>query len=140
MVMRPSGAGRALMVLCFVLCALGSPARAQRVEVTLKSGVGTAPVTGRLFVIFTRDNSREPRLQAGGYNQSVPFFAIDVDALGAGASASITSSALGFPVNSLKDVPAGRYYVQALLNVYTKVTPKHGKTIWVHWDQWEGQR
>ena len=106
----------------------------------MKQGIGAAPVTGRLFVVFTRDNSREPRLQAGGYGGSVPFFAVDVDALTAGSSASVTPAALGFPLNGLKDVPAGSYYVQAVLNVYTRVTPKHGKTIWVHWDQWEGQK
>ena len=138
--MRLSVGIREWVVLCSVLCAPCSQLGAQRVDVSLKSGIGAAPVTGRLFVIFTRDDSREPRLQAGGYNQSVPFFAVDVEALAPGASAPVTASALGFPLNSLKDVPAGRYFVQALLNVYTKVTPKHGKTIWVHWDQWEGQK
>ena len=138
--MHLNGGGRALFFLCTVLCAPCSPLGAQRVDVTLRSDVGAAPVTGRLFVIFTRDDSREPRLQAGGYGGSVPFFAIDVDAMRAGASASITPAALGFPLDGLKNLPAGRYFVQAVLNVYTRVTPKHGKTIWVHWDQWEGQR
>ena len=128
-----------VLLACSLFTVHGS-LQAQRVDVTLKPGVGSAPVTGRLFVIFTRDNSREPRLQAGGYGGSVPFFAVDVDALSAAAPASVSPSALGFPLNGLRDVPAGSYYVQAVLNVYTKVTPKHGKTIWVHWDQWEGQK
>ena len=138
--MRATPQLKGFLVLCFVLCALCSPVSAQRVDVTLKPGVGAAPVTGRLFVIFTRDSTREPRFQAGGYGGSVPFFAIDVEGMQAGASASITPSALGFPVDGLKDLPAGRYFAQAVLNVYTRVTPKHGKTIWVHWDQWEGQK
>lgn len=131
---------RAWIILCSLLCAPCSLLEAQRVDVTLRPGAGTAPVTGRLFVIFTRDGSREPRFQAGGYGGSVPFFAIDVDALRPGTPASITPAALGFPVDHLGNVPAGRYFVQAVLNVYTQVTPKHGKTIWVHWDQWEGQK
>ncbi|MEZ4458020.1 MAG: alpha/beta hydrolase-fold protein, partial [Gemmatimonadales bacterium] len=40
---------------------------------------------------------------------------------------------------TLADLPAGDYQVQALLVRYTRVTPKHGKTIWVPWDQWEGR-
>ena len=47
---------------------------------------------------------------------------------------------LGYPYASLRDLPAGEYTVQAVLNVYTKVTRADGHTLWVHWDQWEGQQ
>src|SRR5205823_3639969 len=40
---------------------------------------------------------------------------------------------------SLKDVPAGDYYVQAVLSVYTEFHRSDGHTIWAHMDQWEGQ-
>lgn len=134
-----------LRYILFAFAVIGSltsvePSLAQQVEVRLAPAVASAPVTGRLFVIFTRDSAREPRLQAGSYGGSVPFFAMDVGDLAPGRTATVGADALGFPVNSLRDVPAGTYLVQAVLNVYTKVTPKHGKTIWVHWDQWEGQR
>ncbi len=113
---------------------------AQSVQVTIDPQIASAPVTGRLFVMFSRDNTREPRFQAGGYNASVPIWGTDVTGLKPGESALVDPSALGFPLKSLRELPAGDYYVQALFNVYTKVTPRHGKTIWVHWDQWEGQR
>jgi hypothetical protein len=121
---------------------IGAPAdraAAQRVEVELASGTATAPVTGRLFVIFSRDDSREPRFQAGSYGGSTPFWGADVSELAPGASATIDGAVLGFPLKSLRELPAGEYYAQAVLNVYTQVTPNHGKPIWVHWDQWEGQ-
>jgi hypothetical protein len=37
-------------------------------------------------------------------------------------------------------VPAGDYYVQAMLEPYTKFSRADGHVIWVHNDQWEGQR
>lgn len=133
------------MIRSALLAALAAPvmisvAAAQRVEVTVGPGMADGPVTGRAFVIFTRDNSREPRLQAGSYAGGVPFFGVDVSDLAPGTPAVIDASTLGFPVKSMKQVPPGDYFVQGVLVLYTKVTPKHGKTIWVPWDQWEGRR
>ena len=39
----------------------------------------------------------------------------------------------------MANVPAGDYYVQALLNVYTEFHRADGHVIWAHMDQWEGQ-
>ncbi len=52
----------------------------------------------------------------------------------------IGATTLGFPARSLGDIPAGDYYVQALLNVYTEFHRSDGHTIWAHMDQWEGQQ
>jgi Putative esterase len=45
----------------------------------------------------------------------------------------------GHPVKRLRDIPAGEYWVQPFVNVYTKFARADGKTIWAHMDQWEGQ-
>lgn len=101
----------------------------------------------------------EPRLQAGAWKNrvpffgsykksvpffspwvgSVPFFGVDVFDLDPGQTVTIDEGTLGFPPRSLADIPAGDYYVQAVLNVYTKFSRSDGKTIWAHMDQWEGQ-
>jgi hypothetical protein len=120
--------------------ALAAPLASQRVELTVGPGLADGPVTGRMFVIFTRNEATEPRLQAGGYNGSVPFFGVDVNELPTGSPAVIDASAQGFPLQTLPELPRGDYLVQGLFVVYTKVTPKHGKTIWLPWDQWEGRR
>ncbi len=131
---------RRIILAGLAAVALTGNAEAQRVELSIASGLAEGPVTGRAFVVFTRDNSREPRFQAGSYAGGVPFFGVDVSELGSGTAAVIDASTPGFPVKSMRDIPAGDYYVQGVLVVYTKVTPKHGKTIWVPWDQWEGRR
>jgi len=113
---------------------------AAKFEVSFPASVDRGPITGRVFVIITRNGLTDPRFQAGSYGGSVPFFGLDVEALSPGQNAVIDRSVLGFPLSSLNDIPAGDYYVQAVLNVYTQVHRKDGHTIWVHLDQWEGQR
>ena len=115
-------------------------AAAAKFEVSFPATLDPGPITGRVFVILTRNAQSEPRYQAGGYGRSVPFFGVDTDALKAGQSAVIDASVPGYPLKSLSDIPAGDYYVQAVLNVYTQVHRKDGHTIWVHMDQWEGQQ
>ncbi|MCU0635666.1 MAG: hypothetical protein MUE41_12395, partial [Gemmatimonadaceae bacterium] len=131
---------RPLLSLLLVLLAVPHALRAQRVEVALDPALGAAPRTGRVFVFFTRDTTREPRLQAGSYGGSVPFFGVDVSAWRPGTPAVIDASVLGYPYESLAQVPPGDYVAQALLNVYTEFRRADGHTIWAHADQWEGQR
>ncbi|MEP6691489.1 MAG: alpha/beta hydrolase-fold protein [Gemmatimonadaceae bacterium] len=92
-----------------------------------------------MFVFLSRTNDREPRVQAGSYSGSVPFFGMDVSALAPGRAVTIEAATLGFPLKSITDIPPGDYYVQALLNVYTQFHRADGHVIWAHMDQWEGQ-
>lgn len=52
----------------------------------------------------------------------------------------IDAGTLGYPVASLAKQPPGNYYVQGLINIYTKFHRSDGHTIWVHMDHWEGQQ
>src|SRR5262249_50905506 len=45
----------------------------------------------------------------------------------------------GHPVPSLRDIPAGDYWVQPFVNVYTRFARADGHTVWMHMDRWEGQ-
>src|SRR5690242_10396121 len=116
-----------------------SPAAAQQAIVSLAPSASSAPMTGRLFVIFARSDNREPRFLAGSYGGSVPFYGMDVSAWRPGLTETVGPHVLGFPFEDLAHMPAGDYYVQALLNVYTQYHRADGHTIWVHADQWEGQ-
>jgi len=109
-------------------------------EVSYPSSLDPGPITGRVFVMVSKSNQREPRFQAGSYGGSVPLFGVDVDQMKPGDTAVIDGSTPGFPVTSPNDLPAGDYYVQALLNVYTQFHRKDGHVIWAHMDHWEGQQ
>ncbi|MCI0388880.1 MAG: alpha/beta hydrolase-fold protein [Acidobacteria bacterium] len=136
----PILAGIFLCMSLLVVCT-GQTAADMRFEVSYPASLDNGPITGRVFLMISKHNQVEPRLQAGSYtNASIPFYGLDVQALKQGDKAIIDTSILGYPLESLNQLPAGEYYVQALLNVYTQVHRKDGHVIWVHMDQWEGQQ
>ncbi len=130
-----------LRLIAALVAVLAPPSiHAQRAVITLSPAVAKSPVTGRVFFIAARRETPEPRLQAGSFVASEPFWGKDVSAVAPGTSMTIDRAVLGFPLKSLSDLPPGDYFVQAVLNVYTQVHRADGHTLWVHWDQWEGQR
>ena len=70
---------------------------------------------------------------------SAPFFGVDIDRVEPDQAFFIDETAPGYPPLNLRDIPAGDYYVQAVLNVYTRFARSDGHVIWAHLDQWEGQ-
>jgi hypothetical protein len=108
-------------------------------EVTVPPSLRAEPVTGRVFVFLARDSTPEPRLEAGGM-VSIPFFGQDVEGLAPGHAATVTRASLGYPLRSISELPAGDYYVQGLISVYTRFPRADGHTIWAHMDEWEGQQ
>ncbi len=133
-----------IIALCmgfvFFSCSTQQQSPKLRFELSFPASVHQEAITGRVFVMVTKDDRREPRLQAGSWMRSVPFFGLDVENLEPGDSVVIDETILGYPLESLTDIPAGDYYVQALLNIYTRFERADGHVIWAHMDQWEGQQ
>lgn len=133
---------RPVLLAVFVLSGLVALAQTAgpRFQVSFPAAAHAQPITGRVFVIITRQERREPRLQAGWWFQQTPIYGADVSQLQPGQPAIIDVSTLGYPFKSLKELPAGEYYVQALINLYTEFHRSDGHTLWAHMDQWEGQQ
>ena len=130
------------VLVCALAFVAASPLAAQpgsRFEISFSAAAHPAPITGRAYVAISRTSTpdRGPIAQAG--ENGTPIYAVDIDNLAAGKSARIDSATFGHPVQSLRDIPAGEYWVQPFVNVYTKFARADGKTIWAHMDQWEGQ-
>lgn len=96
------------------------------------------PITGRAYVIISRNGSREPRFQTG--YTGVPIWGVNIVSLAPGETAAIDGTVFGYPLASIADIPPGEYYVQGFINVYTEFKRADGHTLWLHNDQWEGQR
>ena len=107
-------------------------------EVSFPEDYSSEPLTGRMFVILARDGERHPRLQVGRYG--VQIFGKDFSDLKPGEKIVFDNSTLGYPVDSIEQLSPGEYYLQAVLNKYTKFDRSDGHTVWLHMDQWEGQR
>lgn len=111
-----------------------------RFELSFAESVRKEATDGRMFVVISKTNNPEPRLQMRGYTSATPFFGVNVDGLTAGRSALIDDTVEGYPLAHLHDLPAGDYYVQGLLNIYTTFHRADGHTMKMHMDQWEGQK
>jgi hypothetical protein len=124
-----------------VLAAMAAPlclAAETRFDISYPSGVNQGPITGRVFIMISRTGDREPRLQIS--RVGVPFFGRDIEKLAPGQTAVIDATDLGTPVESLSEIPAGTYSVQAFIDVYSEFRRSDGHVLWMHDDQWEGQR
>src|SRR5579871_3861931 len=109
------------------------------IEISFTANARSQPVTGRVYVAFSRTNTGRQSFIAQTDPTGVPLFSAAVSNLAPGASAAIDSTAFGHPVASLRDLPAGDYWAQPFVNVYTRFDRADGHTVWLHMDQWEGQ-
>ena len=128
-----------ILLLCASAAWSQSRSSLPQFEIALPAGYQQA-LTGRAFVIIAKGSEPEPRLQVGSERSRVEFMGRDVDQLQPGQSTTINALTLAYPLRSVRELPAGDYYVQALFNVYTKLTRADGHVIWAHMDQWEGQQ
>ena len=108
-----------------------------RFEITIAKDARAAATTGMVYVAISRDNKKTPIEQTDP--TGVPLFSTYVEAVPSGTPIAITAAERGHPIASLNDLPAGEYWVQPFVNVYTRFPRADGKTVWLHMDQWEGQ-
>lgn len=126
--------------IALLLAVSSACAGSLKFEISFPAVAHKEPITGRVFVMISRRGSPEPRLQVGNWGDAPPFFGKDVEQLAPGEAAVIDSSSLGYPLRGLRDLPAGDYYVQALVNIYTQFHRSDRHVIWAHMDHWEGQQ
>lgn len=126
------------LVLALALC-FSVGASAQSFSVTFPKEVSAQALDGRLLLVLSTDPSDEPRNQIDDTPRTQMVFGLTVDGWKPGTAAAVGAGAWGYPVRSLKDVPAGEYFVQVVLNKYTTFHRSDGKTVKLHMDEGEGQ-
>ena len=116
------------LLLAGLVSGVCGAAPASQFRITLLPQGSTSPITGRLIIAVAEKNSPEPRTAIGIYGPAI--FGRDVSGLKPGESAVLDAQSNGFPV-PLSRLPAGTYYVQALLVRYDQVHRADGHTLWV---------
>src|ERR1700680_945800 len=71
--------------------------------------------------------------------RSQMIFGVDVDGLQPGQIVVVDEFAAGYPIRSLRDLPPGEYYVQAVLHRYETFHLADGHTVKLPMDRGEGQ-
>src|SRR5450759_3053657 len=89
---------------------------AARFEISFPKERSATPLDGRVMLVISAKEQPEPRFQVSFTVQTQQAFGVDVDGLAPGAAAVVDATTLGYPRDSLKDIPAGDYYVQGILN------------------------
>ena len=98
------------------------------------------PVDGRMLLLLSTNGDAEPRFQINDGPATQLVFGIDIEGLAPGAEAVIDASAFGYPLRSLAELPAGQYYIQALLHRYETFRRSDGHMVKLPMDRGEGQR
>ena len=112
---------------------------AQTVTVRFPAERSEKPLDGRVLLLLSNDPSEEPRMQIDDSLKSQMVFGVTVDGWKPGEPLTIGENAQGYPRASLKDVPAGDYTIQAVLNIYETFHRSDGKTVKLAPDRGEGQ-
>ncbi len=132
---------RAFLIFAILLFAIAVHAQqAARFQISFPASAHASPITGRVYLILATARNPEPRLQVGPFESRTQFFGVDVAQLAPAQPVTISTGTLGYPLSDLSQLPAGDYYAQAVLNVYTEFHRSDGHVIWAHLDQGEGQQ
>jgi hypothetical protein len=131
---RPADYLKRSLIVIAATCSLAWGQRATTTfSISFDPSLGSEPLSGRIILMLSHTQQFLPN------ENGTPFYGINVDDLKPGANAVIDADALGYPMKSLRDLPAGDYFVQTYLNVYTTFHRADGHTIKLHNDQGEGQ-
>jgi hypothetical protein len=111
-----------------------------RFAISFASNLSPTPLDGRVYVVISTREDPEPRTQILEEEvKSQQVFGVDVDALAPGQNAIIADDALGYPTANFRNIPAGDYWVQGVLNKYTTFHRSDGHTVKLPMDEGEGQ-
>src|ERR1700683_1342566 len=97
-------------LLAVALTAARQAPSGPHIDVTFTAAARATAVTGRVYVAISRTNDRSPIDQTDP--TGVPLFALNVEGLAPGDAAAIGPGAAGYPVASLRDLPAGDYWME----------------------------
>lgn len=129
-------------LLAFVLAPALELAADQSAEpvftVSFSASARSEAVTGQVYVAISKVNDQQTPIRQAGPT-GAPLFSVAVDQLAPGTDVRFSAATAGHPVATLADLPAGDYWVQPFVNVYTRFPRADGHTVWLHMDQWEGQ-
>jgi hypothetical protein len=110
------------------------------IRVRYQSELSKTPLDGRVLLMLSKNGAEEPRLQISDSPKTQQIFGVDVEHLRPGEDAVIDASTRGYPMESLRHVPPGKYRVQALLHKYETLHRSDGHTVKLPMDRGEGQQ
>ena len=112
---------------------------AQSFSIRLPDTLSKKKLDGRLLLLFSKNHSGEPRFQIADGPGTQQLFGVDIENWQPGTTKIISAAAFGYPIESMADLPADEYTVQALLHIYETFHRKDGHVVKLPMDRGEGQ-
>ena len=126
--------------LCALAFASATTASAFEIEISFPPEVEDRTLNGRVILLISTDGETEPRFQVRPGVDAIQLFGIDVDGLSPGEAVRFDATVVGYPIESLDDLPPGTYRVQAVLHRYETFHRSDGHTVKLPMDRGEGQQ
>ena len=126
------------LVLLTVLFFAGL-ANAQTFRIQISPQLKESVLDGRLLLLISSNNSKEPRFQISDATNTQMVFGKDIENWQTETSQLMSEDAFGYPVERISNITAGDYYVQALMHKYEIFKLKTGHTVKLPMDRGEGQ-
>ncbi len=127
---------RMFLLLCLFASLLTD---AQSFRIRIADSLHATAFDGRLLILLSKKSGVEPRFSISDAAETQLIFGVDVNNWLPGSSESVNVNAFGYPVERLKDVPAGEYYIQVMLHKYETFHLQTGQTVKLPMDRGEGQ-
>jgi hypothetical protein len=139
-----AGAAAALALSCSAPPPRLEVAAGLEFAVSFSEDVTAEPIDGRVLLLLSTDDSREPRFQVRGGLKAIQVFGVTVDGLEPGGrvvfpTADSSGEIFGYPLRGLAEIPPGEYTVQAVLHRYETFHRADGHTVKLPMDRGEGQ-
>jgi len=99
----------------------------------------TKALDGRMLLLLSTNDEREPRFQIVDGPETQIAFGIDIDGLEPEEKALFDAAVFGYPLRSLADLKPGEYWMQGLLHIYETFHRADGHTVKLPMDRGEGQ-
>ncbi len=110
------------------------------IKVSFSDNVSSRAQDGRLLLMLSTNDEAEPRFQINSGLKTQVVFGMNVDGMAPNVEQTFDASNFGFPYTSLAELPAGEYWVQALLHTYETFNLSTGHTVKLPMDNGEGQK
>ncbi|UII78553.1 alpha/beta hydrolase-fold protein [Flagellimonas sp. CMM7] len=130
----------AFFCLLLLLNSCAKNENSNQIVVSFSKEINENAIDGRLLLMLSTNDEKEPRFQISGGLDTQLIFGMDVDGMKPGDEIIFNDSVFGFPYASLNEVPPGEYNVQALLHTYETFNLSTGHTVKLPMDNGEGQQ
>ncbi len=119
---------------------LAERSAALRFALRIPAALARRPLNGRIYVMLSTQAHPEPRFLINDSPATQQFFGMEARGWRPGQTLWLDDHALGYPIQHLRQIPPGRYWVQALFNIYATYHLPGGRVLRLPPDRGEGQQ